>query len=116
MLIQIKKIIKLTFMKKLSLEELILFPNMLALKWKGNKEAYLNYPTLRLACPCAFCSGEVDALGNKYGGTSPSPSEDISVIKYQLVGHYGVRLYFSDGHSDGIYTFDLLNKLSFAND
>jgi len=103
-------------MKKLSLEELILFPNVLALKWKDNKEIYLNYPALRLACPCAFCSGEVDALGNKYGGTRPSLPKDLSVIKYQRVGHYGVRLYFSDGHSDGIYTFDLLNKLTSLND
>ena len=84
-------------MKTPVLQELLLFPSVVALKWQNNQEVLLPFKDLRLACPCAFCRGETDALGNKYGGKKIEVIEKIYIIKSQLVGHYGVRFYFSDG-------------------
>ena len=95
--------------------EFVLLPVGLAIKWKNSKESLLDFPLLRRCCPCALCGGEVDALGNKYGGANFNVSKDILIIKYSTVGHYGIKLYFSDGHSDGIYTFNKLYQLSFLN-
>ena len=38
---------------------------------------------------------------------------DVSFVvkKYSFVGLYGVRFFWEDGHSDGIYTFDFIDSL-----
>ena len=28
------------------------------------------------------------------------------------IGHYAVRIFWKDGHSDGLYTYEMLQKLS----
>ena len=38
--------------------------------------------------------------------------KNISIIKYSNVGYYGLQFFFSDGHKDGIYTFEFLKNLS----
>ena len=44
-------------------------------------------------------------------GTAPPVSDSITIIKFQKVGHYGLQFFWSDGHKDGIYTYDLLKTL-----
>ena len=89
-----------------------LFKTELAILWNDNSETILPYTALRRACPCAFCSGEQDVLGNQYGGENVVVDKKIVVVKYTKVGYYGLQFFFSDGHKDGIYTFELLKKLS----
>ncbi|MEO8294590.1 MAG: DUF971 domain-containing protein [Gemmatimonadota bacterium] len=60
---------------------------------------------LRLACPCAACVEEMT------GRPLLEPSEvatDIRPVSLALVGAYGLRVEWSDGHKTGIYTFDRL--------
>lgn len=50
-------------------------------------------------------------------GAGPKPvqapvSPDISVERAEPVGRYAVRIFFSDGHSSGLYTWDLLKRLT----
>lgn len=97
-------------MKNLSPKEIILLPNHIAIKWADNSELMLNNQIAREACPCAFCSGETDALGNKYGGEKVK-TPNITILNFMKIGHYGVRFFWSDGHSDGIYTYTFLNSL-----
>ena len=89
-----------------------LFKMELAILWNDNSETILPYTVLRKACPCAFCGGEKDVLGNQYGGQGVVVDKKISIVKYTKVGYYGLQFFFSDGHKDGIYTFELLKKLS----
>ena len=89
-----------------------LFKTELAILWEDDSETILSYIALRKACPCAFCSGEKDVLGNQYGGQNVAANQSISIIKYTKVGYYGLQFFFSDGHKDGIYTFELLKNLS----
>ncbi|WP_435103077.1 gamma-butyrobetaine hydroxylase-like domain-containing protein [Arhodomonas sp. AD133] len=37
--------------------------------------------------------------------------EDVAITSVEPVGNYAVRLAFDDGHSSGIYSFDLLYDL-----
>ena len=94
------------------MQSINLFKTELAILWQDNSETILSYTTLRSACPCAFCSGEKDVLGNQYGGQAVSVVKNISIVKFKKVGYYGLQFFFSDGHKDGIYTFELLKSLS----
>ena len=58
-----------------------------------------------------MCGGESDVMGNIYGGEKVTANENIKILKYSSIGHYGIQFYFSDGHKDGIYTFDFLKTL-----
>ena len=89
-----------------------LFKKELAILWEDNSETVVLYQKLRAHCPCAFCSGEKDVLGNQYGGTNVNINKDVALVKYKKVGYYGLQFFFSDGHKDGIYTFELLKSLS----
>ena len=98
----------------LSIKTISIFINELALEWSNGTQNYLKLKDLRLACPCAGCSGEKDALGNVYmGGEKPFLEGSFEIIQYEVVGRYGVRFFWKDGHHDGIYTFDLLASLSY---
>lgn len=37
--------------------------------------------------------------------------ENVNITAIEPVGHYAVKLYFDDGHSSGIYSWDLLYNL-----
>ncbi len=87
-----------------------LFKNEVGILWEDGIETYILYSELRSLCPCAFCSGEKDVLGNQYGGQRVVPRPDIFVVRFEKVGFYGLQFFFSDGHKDGIYTFDFLKK------
>tara|TARA_B110000438_G_C15692689_1_gene597502 strand:- start:238 stop:531 length:294 start_codon:yes stop_codon:yes gene_type:complete len=86
------------------------FSDILIITWDNESETIISYADLRKLCPCAMCGGESDVLGNVYGGTSVALNKEIKILKYNRIGHYGVQFYFSDGHKDGIYTFDFLKK------
>ena len=89
------------------------FENFIVLKRPGNKDVCISLLTLRLCCPCAFCSGETDVFGNKYIGDKKKLLDKGSLLKgYSFVGLYAIRFIWGDGHSDGLYTFDLLKKIS----
>ena len=103
-------------MENLKPKEVVLLPNMIAIKWEDGSEALLNNKLVRESCPCAFCSGETDALGNKHGGQTVKSKDNITVLNFMKVGHYGLRFFWSDGHADGIYTYKFLFSLSVPND
>ena len=86
------------------------FKKELALLWQDGTETYIPYAVLRKLCPCALCSGENDVLGNRYGGSDVVPEKEISIVRFEKVGFYGLQFFFSDGHKDGIYTFDFLKN------
>jgi ATP-binding protein involved in chromosome partitioning len=60
---------------------------------------------LRLACPCAACVDEVSGRPLLDPATVP---EDVKPVRLALVGAYGIRVTWSDGHATGIFTFERL--------
>jgi ATP-binding protein involved in chromosome partitioning len=67
------------------------------------------YPArhLRLACPCAACVEEMTGRPLLDPGTV---RPDIRPVSVALVGGYGLRVQWSDGHGTGIYTFERLRR------
>lgn len=76
--------------------------------WDGTGHQAL-YPAraLRLACPCAECVEEMSGRRVLDPGTIP---EEVRPVELNLVGAYGLRVRWSDGHGTGIYTFDRLRR------
>jgi ATP-binding protein involved in chromosome partitioning len=68
-------------------------------------DAFYPARELRLACPCAACVEEMS--GRPLLDPARVPP-DIRPASLQLVGAYGLRINWSDGHSTGIYTFEQL--------
>jgi ATP-binding protein involved in chromosome partitioning len=66
-----------------------------------------HYPAraLRLACPCAAC---VDELSGRALLDPAAVAADVRPVSIALVGAYGLRIQWSDGHGTGIYTFQRL--------
>tara|TARA_B100000686_G_scaffold85259_1_gene92113 strand:- start:768 stop:1079 length:312 start_codon:yes stop_codon:yes gene_type:complete len=97
----------------LSIKTLSIFIQDVAIELSDNRTLLLDLNKLRLSCPCAGCSGEKDVLGNFYRGPTKNLKEaSFQLFRYELVGLYGVRFFWKDGHHDGIYTFQLLLALS----
>ena len=65
------------------------------------------YPAreLRLACPCAAC---VDEMSGRPLLDPATVAADVRPMSLALVGAYGLRVQWSDGHGTGIYTFQRL--------
>ncbi len=76
--------------------------------WDGAGHRAL-YPAraLRLACPCAECVEEMSGRPLLDPG---AVARDVRPAALALVGAYGLRISWSDGHGTGIYTFDRLRR------
>ncbi len=87
------------------------FGNELALSWSDGLEQFLALEMLRRACPCAVCCGEPDVMGR---GDAPARSykpRSFELKGYEFIGSYGLKLSWGDGHSSGIYSYQLLRSL-----
>jgi len=87
--------------------------DLLLITFSDSSEAVIKLKNMRKRCPCASCEGEKDALGNIYKGPDPILNDNSFIITgVQPVGYYGLRPFWKDGHSTGIFTAELLKKLS----
>lgn len=78
----------------------------LLIEWRqGGGELFYPARDLRLACPCAACIEEMTGRRLLEPGAVPA---DIRPVSIALVGAYGLRIVWSDGHGTGIYTFERL--------
>ena len=96
----------------MKLTDLQVVGNQLALKWNDGGEQFITLDELRKACPCAVCIGEIDVLGQMHKGHSaPLNEASFQVNRLQMVGGYAVQIFWGDGHSAGLYSFDLLREM-----
>ncbi len=78
----------------------------LLIEWTaGDPESFYPARELRLACPCAGCREEM--TGRPLLDPAAVPP-DVHPVSLALVGTYGIRIRWSDGHGTGIYTFERL--------
>lgn len=81
---------------------------VLELTWDDGTTARLPYHYLRGECPCASCRDEW--TGERTIDAASVPA-DLTLAGMAGVGNYAVQFAWSDGHSSGIYTWDLLRQL-----
>jgi DUF971 family protein len=87
--------------------------NELAIKWDDGQESFIRLETLRRACPCAGCKGEMDVMGHLHKGPEIKLSPHSFIVRrVETVGGYGLQPAWGDGHNSGIFPFAMLRKLA----
>jgi DUF971 family protein len=79
--------------------------------WEDGSRTVYTGETLRWACPCAECRGEMGAPG-RLGHVQELGPEELTLAEVALVGQYAVQIGFASGHSTGIYTFRNLRAMA----
>jgi len=84
--------------------------NTLTIQWSDGHLSAYRYQHLRDGCPCATCR---DAGRPKPAAASPLKmyTRALRPARAELVGRYALQIYWSDGHSSGIYSFEYLRSL-----
>jgi DUF971 family protein len=83
----------------------------LSITWSDGHASAYAYGYLRERCPCASC--------REGSGTPQQPSSLLPLLgvkplrpeRAELVGRYALQIFWNDGHSSGIYSFDYLRSL-----
>jgi DUF971 family protein len=85
----------------------------LAIRWDDNTETYIPLEKLRRACPCATCQGEADITGHVHKGPEqPLTPQSFKLSGIGRIGTYAIQLFWADGHSTGIYSWDYLKRVA----
>lgn len=79
----------------------------LRVRWPGGREVDLPPVRLRDLCPCASCVEE--GTGRKLLDPATIPP-DIRPLELRPVGSYAVQIVWSDGHSTGLYSWQVLRE------
>jgi DUF971 family protein len=83
---------------------------ILIIQWNDGKECRYPFAGLRAVCPCAECQGGHSNMGRPADKellrTAKDP--DLTMDKIEPVGSYALTILWSDGHWQGIYTWQYL--------
>jgi DUF971 family protein len=85
--------------------------NTLAIHWSDGHESFYPYRYLRSKCPCATCEETSPPAEQPVGGLPILGQKPLHPERVELVGRYALQIFWSDGHSTGIYAFDHLRDL-----
>jgi len=82
----------------------------LRITWGDGHESRYPYGGLRNNCPCVYCQGGHNRMGQpmdpiKFLSDTP---EKLTLKNVKPSGNYALHLFWSDGHSTGIYRFEYL--------
>lgn len=80
----------------------------LGVRWSDGRESRYDVVDLRRRCPCAEC---VEEWTRKPLLNPEDVPETVRPQRIQSVGRYALQIQFSDGHSTGIYTYEMLREL-----
>ncbi len=81
-----------------------------SVSWEEGSDTELSAAQLRSACMCAGCR---EAAGAVVTATVLAGPEPVTIESAELVGGYALRFTFGpDGHSTGIYPFEILKKIA----
>ena len=87
----------------------------LVIRWSDESVQRLKFRSIRKACPCANCLEKRKSEANQPKGMlkvlSPAEAAPLDIVQMRPVGNYAYNIQFSDGHSSGIFSFDLLRSI-----
>ena len=78
------------------------------LTWSDGTSAFYALEELRVNCPCAECRG----LRERDLPVWPKPNspQPLRIEDAELIGAWGVTLIWNDGHSTGIFSWEMLRS------
>ena len=83
--------------------------------WLDGHHSSYRLAQLRDECPCATCTGSHGTEPQRSNYSTPELfpmfKPTLKMDSVEAVGSYAVRIYWNDGHSSGIYSFDHLRKI-----
>jgi DUF971 family protein len=87
--------------------------------WADGHASHYEFAYLREECPCATCNDAREkkaSLGEAASAFLSSPALPMFKPKPRAqaatqVGSYAIQISFTDGHSTGIYSYDLLRNI-----
>lgn len=83
----------------------------LLVEWADGSRSEFSLDDLRRKCPCASCRTDREgAAANPLRILTFDPS-NVRVTSANLVGNYGIKFVWSDGHDTGIFDFGFLREL-----
>jgi ATP-binding protein involved in chromosome partitioning len=77
------------------------------IKWSDQTSSHLNLAKLQQSCPCASCN----QMRLEKSDTSQAPLALVKAYRVVSVGRYAIRIQFTAGCSQGIYTYDHMRNL-----
>lgn len=80
----------------------------LGIQWTDGRTDAYDVVALRRQCPCAQC---VDEWTHQRTLKPTDVPDTVRPVRIDSVGSYALKIQFSDGHSTGIYTFQMLREL-----
>ena len=80
----------------------------LGIDWRDGHHSEYEPLQLRLNCRCAGCVDEMSGRPVLDPGSVPA---DVYPLAIRYVGKYALQFDWSDGHTTGIYPFELLRAL-----
>jgi DUF971 family protein len=83
----------------------------LVIDWSDGHSSAYPYRYLRDRCPCATCGGSRPSPDPQLGQLPMLGAKPLRPDRAELVGRYALQIFWNDGHSAGIYTFDYLREL-----
>jgi DUF971 family protein len=85
----------------------------LKVTWNDGKITEIPLTKLRDECPCVNCRGESVLFESYIPIKNPFKAAGYYEIdKVEPMGNYAVSIKWKDGHDTGIYTWEILRKIS----
>ena len=84
--------------------------------WKDGHHSSYTLGYLRDECPCATCTGAHGTEPQKTDYSAPAAAfpmfkTALKMLKIEELGAYALKIFWSDGHSSGIYSWDHLRGI-----
>lgn len=88
----------------------------LIIGWSDGTDQSIKIRELRDRCPCANCRDQrtqqiADATPKStLNILTPEEARPLSIVKMEPAGNYAYTIHFSDGHNNGLFTFEFLQS------
>lgn len=85
--------------------------------WKDGHHSSYGLKYLREECPCAACTGAhgtvplKEQLKQEPAQLFQMYTPTLKMLSVEPVGHYAIRINWSDGHGTGIYSFEHFREI-----
>ncbi len=89
----------------------------LVIGWSDGLRQTIPFRKLRDGCRCATCNDKRDKQASNRPPSNVLPilsaaeARPLDIEKMHPVGNYAYNIHFSDGHSSGIFTFEMLRSM-----